>query len=114
MRLTFQLQQSILGGGNENSKDNLFPKLLSSPFPLTCSKESQPLLHRVVNSGFLTSSGCQQSHKDVTSSLGAHAEHDEGPSMSELPVERHGQVQMAEMVQGAREGGDSIFLSLME
>lgn len=80
MRITFQLQQSLLGGGNGNSKDNLSPKPLSLlSFPLAVSKDSQPL-HRVVSKGFVTRSDCQQSHGDVTSSLGAHAECDGGPT----------------------------------
>ena len=32
-----------------------------------------------MNNGFLTSSGCQQSHRDITCSLGAYTELDEGP-----------------------------------
>lgn len=80
MRITFQLQQSLLGGGNGNSKDNLSPKPLSLfSFPLAVSKESQPL-HRVMSKDFVTRSDCQQSHGDVTSSLGAHAECEGGPT----------------------------------
>lgn len=105
MRITFQIQQSLLGGGNGNSKA-ISPQSHYPGFPSHWPSAKNLRLFREWWARTSWPALTAISHGDVTSSLGALAECDGGPTHVRATSGTN-----SEMVQGAWEEGDSIFLS---